>query len=268
MDDMTVTKTDMPSKLLGADLSRSFPGVLFSPSNRQGKPAPIPHPPNKPLSLLSKTDDDLQPLSWLVSPNLLHNVCGRPVSSKPPPAPRVNSRAASSNSKFLSMTSSFKLKPSFDGVRHLVPTKKIRAVKIHGRFIKQEPGSPQQSQRTASPRTHPYKLPNKCQRKFARPPYSFATLIFMAVEESPTKKVTVKDIYDWILNKYPYYQLCDRRWKNTVRQNLSNNRCFKKINKDRRLVSDFSCFSTFLWLNASVRVFVMYFSCAMFKAFV
>lgn len=244
MDDMTIKKADLPNKLLGADLSRSFPGALYSPSKRQSKPAPIPHPPNKPLSLLSKTDDDLQPLSWLVSPNLLHNVCGRPVASKPPPPPRMNSRAAASSSRFSSMTNSFKLKPRFDEVRNLIPTKKIRAVKIHGRFIKQEPNSPLPPQRSISHRNHPYKLTNKCQpnkrslkTKFTKPPYSFATLIFMAIEDSPTKKVTVKDIYDWILDRYPYYQLCDRRWKNTVRQNLSMNRCFKKINKDRRLVS-------------------------------
>ena len=37
-----------------------------------------------------------------------------------------------------------------------------------------------------------------------KPPLSFACMIFMAIESSPTKTLPVKDIYDWIMWKFPY----------------------------------------------------------------
>lgn len=40
----------------------------------------------------------------------------------------------------------------------------------------------------------------------AKPPYSFSSLIFMAIESAPNKALPVKDIYQWIVDNYPYYQ--------------------------------------------------------------
>lgn len=40
----------------------------------------------------------------------------------------------------------------------------------------------------------------------AKPPYSFSSLIFMAIESSPNKALPVKDIYAWIVEHFPYYQ--------------------------------------------------------------
>lgn len=38
-----------------------------------------------------------------------------------------------------------------------------------------------------------------------KPPYSFSSLIFMAIESSPGKALPVKDIYAWIIDNFPYY---------------------------------------------------------------
>lgn len=65
----------------------------------------------------------------------------------------------------------------------------------------------------------------------AKPPYSFSSLIFMAIESSPTKALPVKDIYSWIVEQFPYYQSAPNGWKNTVRHNLSLNKCFRKLDK-------------------------------------
>ncbi|CAG2106618.1 unnamed protein product [Medioppia subpectinata] len=83
----------------------------------------------------------------------------------------------------------------------------------------------------------------------AKPPYSFSSLIFMAIESSPNKALPVKDIYQWITEHYPYYQTAPSDiyqwitehypyyqtapsgWKNTVRHNLSLNKCFRKLDK-------------------------------------
>ena len=82
--------------------------------------------------------------------------------------------------------------------------------------------------------THPPHVPYNPQKHVnSKPPYSFSCLIFMAIEDSPQKKLPVKDIYSWILTHFPYFQHAPTGWKNSVRHNLSLNKCFKKVDKDR-----------------------------------
>nr|KAG5710709.1 hypothetical protein BaRGS_035111 [Batillaria attramentaria] len=84
------------------------------------------------------------------------------------------------------------------------------------------------------PQTHPPHVPyNPLKHVNSKPPYSFSCLIFMAVEDSPQKKLPVKDIYNWILTHFPYFQNAPTGWKNSVRHNLSLNKCFKKVEKDK-----------------------------------
>lgn len=65
----------------------------------------------------------------------------------------------------------------------------------------------------------------------AKPPYSFSCLIFMAIEGSESKALPVKEIYSWITDHFPYYRSAPAGWKNTVRHNLSLNKCFRKVDK-------------------------------------
>lgn len=71
-----------------------------------------------------------------------------------------------------------------------------------------------------------------------KPPYSFSSLIFMAIEDSPNKRLPVKDIYQWITERFPYFRNAPLGWKNSVRHNLSLNKCFKKVDKDKGQVTD------------------------------
>ena len=64
-----------------------------------------------------------------------------------------------------------------------------------------------------------------------KPPLSFACMIFMSLESSPTKTLRVKDIYQWIQWKFPFYRSAPVGWKNSVRHNLSLNKCFKKVTR-------------------------------------
>ncbi|CAH2005214.1 unnamed protein product [Acanthoscelides obtectus] len=64
-----------------------------------------------------------------------------------------------------------------------------------------------------------------------KPPYSFSCLIFMAIEDSVQKALPVKDIYAWILDHFPYFKNAPTGWKNSVRHNLSLNKCFQKVEK-------------------------------------
>lgn len=94
-----------------------------------------------------------------------------------------------------------------------------------------EPSSSPSS--SPEPSEPPYHLSTGPSRK---PPYSFSCLIFMAIEDAPSKRLPVKDIYGWILEHFPYFASAPTGWKNSVRHNLSLNKCFKKVDKDRSQV--------------------------------
>ncbi|XP_066573965.1 forkhead box protein N3, partial [Amia ocellicauda] len=66
-----------------------------------------------------------------------------------------------------------------------------------------------------------------------KPPYSFSSLIFMALEDSPGKRLPVKAIYDWILSTFPYYRSAPSGWRNSVRHNLSLSKCFHRMGRDK-----------------------------------
>ena len=66
-----------------------------------------------------------------------------------------------------------------------------------------------------------------------KPPLSFACMIFMSLESSPTKTLPVKEIYEWIQWKFPFYRSAAAGWKNSVRHNLSLNKCFKKVTRGK-----------------------------------
>lgn len=71
----------------------------------------------------------------------------------------------------------------------------------------------------------------------SKPPFSFSCLIFMAIEDSLHQRLPVKDIYHWIEEHFPYYRTAPAGWKNSVRHNLSLNKCFQKVDKLRGQVS-------------------------------
>ncbi|XP_059061549.1 forkhead box protein C1 [Achroia grisella] len=64
-----------------------------------------------------------------------------------------------------------------------------------------------------------------------KPQHSYIGLIAMAILSSPERKLVLSDIYQHILDNYPYFRSRGPGWRNSIRHNLSLNDCFVKAGR-------------------------------------
>lgn len=95
------------------------------------------------------------------------------------------------------------------------------------------------SPQNSSPLTAAFHLPrreNEVYRRSlagAKPPYSYISLITMAIQSSSHKMCTLSEIYQYIIDQFPFYRQSQQRWQNSIRHSLSFNDCFVKVGQER-----------------------------------
>lgn len=95
------------------------------------------------------------------------------------------------------------------------------------------------AERLRYPLLSPFPTPIPCYPLFPRtlqpeepkPQHSYIGLIAMAILSTPDGKLVLSDIYQHILDHYPYFRSRGPGWRNSIRHNLSLNDCFIKAGR-------------------------------------
>ena len=69
-------------------------------------------------------------------------------------------------------------------------------------------------------------------RQFSKPTFSYKELIMISIFSDPTQAMCLHDIYMTIQKWFPYFQQKEIgvTWQNSIRHNLSLNKCFQRLN--------------------------------------
>ena len=71
----------------------------------------------------------------------------------------------------------------------------------------------------------------KAEQRKGKPQDSYISMIGHSILASPTFQASLPEIYDYIMEHYPFYRTTTLAWRNAVRHNLSANECFVKAER-------------------------------------
>ena len=67
---------------------------------------------------------------------------------------------------------------------------------------------------------------------YTRPRFSYCALIAMSIQSLPRNMATVHEIYKFVTTNFPFYRLGDKKWKSSIRHNLTRKKFFQKAPRE------------------------------------
>ncbi|XP_020144332.1 forkhead box protein H1 [Microcebus murinus] len=81
----------------------------------------------------------------------------------------------------------------------------------------------------------PSQPPKRRKKRYLRhdkPPYTYLAMIALVIQASPSRRLKLAQIIRQVQAVFPFFRDDYEGWKDSIRHNLSSNRCFHKVPKD------------------------------------
>ncbi|XP_004638924.1 forkhead box protein H1 [Octodon degus] len=81
----------------------------------------------------------------------------------------------------------------------------------------------------------PSKPPKRRKKRYLRhdkPPYTYLAMIALVIQAAPSRRLKLAQIIRQVQAVFPFFRDDYEGWKDSIRHNLSSNRCFHKVPKD------------------------------------
>ncbi|KAF6269680.1 forkhead box H1 [Rhinolophus ferrumequinum] len=84
-------------------------------------------------------------------------------------------------------------------------------------------------------RDSPSQAPKRRKKRYLRhdkPPYTYLAMIALVIQAAPSRRLKLAQIIRQVQAVFPFFRDDYEGWKDSIRHNLSSNRCFRKVPKD------------------------------------